>query len=157
MSDRSHRDCNVNSLFPFCNISVSPKWANRSHRVYLTNSVVSLLPKSVSSSLHNRYYWDCNVNSWFPFHNISVSPRWANRSHRVYLTNSLESLLPNRSHRVCVIGLTEISYALTLTISVLPSCMSVPTKILTVTRFAESVRPSLSIRSHRDWQVVCNG
>ena len=54
MSDRSHRDCNVNSLFPFRNISVSPKRANRSHRVYLTNSVVSLLPKSVSPSLCNR-------------------------------------------------------------------------------------------------------
>ena len=41
LRNRSYRDCNVNSLHPFRNISVSPKWANRSHRVYLTNSLVS--------------------------------------------------------------------------------------------------------------------
>ena len=39
MSDRSHRDCNANTLFPFRNVSVQPRWANRSHRVCLTNSL----------------------------------------------------------------------------------------------------------------------
>ena len=37
------------------------------------------------------------------------------------------------------------------------SCMSVPPKTLTVTRFTKSVRPSLLIRSHRDWKTMCNG
>ena len=39
MSDRSHRDCNGNSLFPFRNTSVQPRWVNRSHRVFLSNSL----------------------------------------------------------------------------------------------------------------------
>src|SRR3954471_18686839 len=47
-------------------------------------------------------------------------------------------------------------FRLTLTMSVLPSCISVPPKILTVTKFAESVRPSLTIRSHRVWHIVCD-
>ena len=56
--NRSYRDYNVNSMFPFRNILVSPKWANRSHWVYLTNSLVSLLPKSVSPSLCNWSHRD---------------------------------------------------------------------------------------------------
>ena len=52
---------------------------------------------------------DCNVNSLFPFRNISVPPKRVNRSHQVYLTNSLFVYYQNRSHQVCVIGLTEIT------------------------------------------------
>ena len=42
-----------------------------------------------------------------------------NRPHRVCLANSLFCLLPKSSHRVCVIGQTEISF--TLNTSVPPS------------------------------------
>ena len=41
MSDRSHRVCNTNSLFPFRNASVPLRQANRSHRVCLTNSLLA--------------------------------------------------------------------------------------------------------------------
>ena len=37
--NRSHRDCNANSLSPLRNVSVQPRWAKRSHRVCLTNSL----------------------------------------------------------------------------------------------------------------------
>ena len=82
MSDRSHRDCNVNSLFPFRNISVSPKWANRSHR-------------------------GCNVNSLFPFCNFSVSPKEQIGPTEFAWPTLWLANYQIRSHRVCVIGLTE--------------------------------------------------
>ena len=56
--NRSHRVHNANSLSPFRNVSVQPIWANRSHRVCLTNSLVSLLPKLVSTSSCNWSHWD---------------------------------------------------------------------------------------------------
>ena len=66
-----------------------------------------------------------NPNQFGLTDGISVSPRWdcklsvaycnnfgpteiCNQSHRVCLTNSLFAYYQNRSHRVCVIGLTEI-------------------------------------------------
>ena len=83
MGSQSHRD-GLTKLSGACCIYFGPTGiSNQSHRVCLTNSLFSLLPKSVPPSL-------------------------CNRSNRVCLTNSLEILLPNRSHRVCVIGPTEI-------------------------------------------------
>ena len=67
-----------------------------------------------------------NPNQFGLTDGISVSPRWAcklsvaycnnfsptevcNRSHGICLANSLCVYYQNRSHRVCVIGLTEIT------------------------------------------------
>ena len=98
-----------------------------------------------------------NPNQFGHTDGISVSPRWAcklsvfcinyfsltkicTRSHRVCLTNSLFAYCQNWSHQVCVTG--ELWFYPNPSTSVPPSCMSVPPKSLTVTRFTESVRPS---------------
>ena len=44
-ANRSHRDCNVNSVFPLCNFSVSPS-STRSHRK--SKSVPPSLPDQLS-------------------------------------------------------------------------------------------------------------
>ena len=51
---RFHRVCLTNSLVSSLPKSVPLSLYNRSHRVCLTNSLVSLLPKSVPPSLCNR-------------------------------------------------------------------------------------------------------
>ena len=48
--NRSHQDCNVNSVFPFCNISVSPSLPDQ-----LSGKLIT---KSVSPSLCNRSHRD---------------------------------------------------------------------------------------------------
>ena len=108
-----------------------------------------------------------NPNQFGLTDGISVSPRWdcklsiaccnnfgpseiCNRSHWVCLTNSLFAYYQNRSHRVCVLGQTELRFYPN------PST-SVPPKFITFTFWTILVWPSFSIRSHRVWWNVCNG
>ena len=89
-----------------------------------------------------------NANSLFPFRKVSVSPKWA--------ISPTEFAWPTLCLPIIKIGLTEfmwslsprLRYALTLT-------QLVPPKILTFTFWTKSVWPSLCIRSHRVWQIVC--
>ena len=82
-------------------ISVSPRWAYK-HSVTYCNI---LGPTEIC----NRSHRDCNINSVFPFCNFSVSPKeQIGRTEFAWPTLWLANY-QIRSHRVCVIGLTEIT------------------------------------------------
>ena len=101
MSDRSHRGCNVNSLFPFCNISVPPKWA--------------IGP--------TEFTWP---TLWLAY--------YQNRSHRVCVIGHTEiTLCPNPNH----IGVTELHFGPTKNPNGHIVCW------IGLTEFNDSVPPSL--------------
>ena len=100
MSDQSHWDCDANNLFPFRNISVQPRWANRSHRVCLTNTLLV--------HYQNRSHGVCVISltkiTLCPNPNDIGPTELTCRSHRNCLT---VTYVLNRSDRFFWSGPTE--------------------------------------------------